>query len=408
MTESIFSPLWYRVAALQPHLRSHIQIHRHHYRGKLWYVLEDHSTGRHHRFKHAAYYIIAQMDGKKTIQDIWDRAVDHLKDDAPTQDEMIRLFGQLHSIDALLCDVPPDTIELFQRYQSHERLKWKQRLLSPLSIRFPLFDPEQFLNRWEFLVRFLFGWIGIVLWFTVVGSAVVLAGIHWTELTENITDRVLTPYNLIMLLLMYPIIKLLHEFGHAFATKVWGGEVHEIGIILLVFMPVPYVEASSATAFRDKRKRMVVGAAGMLVELFLAAVAMFIWLTVEPGVVHAIAYNTMLIGTVSTLLFNGNPLLRFDGYYILSDAIETPNLGSRSSNYIGYLIQRYLFGVSDAKSPASSTGERVWFMLYGIASFCYRMFIIAVIIVFVAGKFFIIGVAIAVWGSSINDMCSDI
>ena len=96
MTESIFSPLWYRVAALQPHLRNHIQIHRHHYRGKLWYVLEDHSTGRHHRFKHAAYYIIAQMDGKKTIQDIWDRAVDHLKDDAPTQDEMIRLFGQLH------------------------------------------------------------------------------------------------------------------------------------------------------------------------------------------------------------------------------------------------------------------------------------------------------------------------
>ena len=397
MTESMFSPLRYRVAVLQPHLRSHIQIHRHHYRGKLWYVLEDHSTGHHHRFKHAAYYIIARMDGNKTIQDIWDSAVDHLRDDAPTQDEMIRLFSQLHSIDALLCDVPPDTIELFQRYQSHEQRKWKQRLFSPLSLKFPLFDPEQFLTRWEFMVRPLCGWIGITIWLMVVGSAAVLAAIHWPELTENITDRVLTPYNLLILLVMYPIIKLLHEFGHAFATKIWGGEVHEIGIILLVFMPVPYVEASSATAFRDKRKRMVVGAAGILVELFLAAIAMFIWLIVEPSVVHAIAYNTMLIGSVSTLFFNGNPLLRFDGYYVLADAIETPNLGSRSYNYIGYLIQRHIFGVSDAKSPASSNGERVWFILYGVASFCYRMFITAVIVIFVAGKFFIIGIAIAIW-----------
>lgn len=397
MTDSVFSPLWYRVAALKPCLRSHIKIHRHHYRGKLWYVLEDSSSGRHYRFAKTAYYIITKMDGKRSIQTIWDDAIENLGDDAPTQDEMIRLFSQLHSVDALLCDVPPDTAELFQRVQTHERMKWKQWVLSPLSLRFPLFDPEQFLNRWVFLIRPLFGWAGVFLWLMVVVPAVILAAIHWPDLSENITDRILTPYNLIIMLVIYPVIKLMHELGHAFSTKVWGGEVHEIGFMLLVFMPVPYVEASSATVFRDKYKRMAVGAAGILVELFLAALALYVWLTVETGLVHTIAYNTMVIGAVSTLLLNGNPLLRFDGYYIFSDAIETPNLGTRSTGYVGYLIQRYLFGLNDAKSPANTAGERFWFIVYGMASFCYRLFIIAVIILVVAGKFFIVGIAIALW-----------
>lgn len=395
--ESMFSPSWYRVAKLQPRLRNHTQIHRHNYRGGRWYVLQDHSTGRYHRFSPAVYYIIAQMDGQKTFQEIWDRAVEYLGDDAPTQDELIRLAGQLHSSDTLLCDVPPDTFELFQRHQKHEQVKWKQWFLSPLSIRFPLFDPERVLNKYKPLVQPLCNGFGVLVWLSVVGYAVFLAGTHWEALTHNVGDRVLTPENIFLLWLVYPIVKLLHEFGHAFAAKIWGGEVHEMGIMLLVFIPVPYVEASSASAFPEKRKRMLVDAAGILVELFLAAIALFVWVHVEQGVVHAIAYNVLLIGSVSTLLFNGNPLLRFDGYYFLADALEIPNLGSRSTNYLGYLVQRYLFGVRNAKSPANTGGERFWFLIYGVCSFCYRLFIMSVIALFVAGKFFIVGVIFACW-----------
>jgi putative peptide zinc metalloprotease protein len=140
-----------------------------------------------------------------------------------------------------------------------------------------------------------------------------------------------------------------------------------------------------------------VDAAGIMVELFLAAIALFVWVNVEHGIVHAIAYNVILIGSVSTLLFNGNPLLRFDGYYFLADAIEIPNLGTRSTHYLGYLFQHYLFGVQHAKSPAGTVGERLWFFFYGILSFFYRLFIMSVIVLFVAGKFFIVGVILAIW-----------
>ena len=142
--------------------------------------------------------------------------------------------------------------------------------------------------------------------------------------------------------------------------------------MLLVLTPVPYVDASSAWGFSDKRKRMMVGAAGIAVELFLGALALFVWLSVEPGAVSSVAYNVMLISGISTLLFNGNPLLRFDGYYVLADAVEIPNLATRSNRYLGYLLRRYLFGVGDADNPADSRGEALWMAFYGVASFVYR------------------------------------
>jgi putative peptide zinc metalloprotease protein len=144
---------------------------------------------------------------------------------------------------------------------------------------------------------------------------------------------------------------------------------------------------------------MVVGSIGIAVELFLASIALFTWISVEPGATRAIAYNVMLIGGISTLFFNGNPLLRFDGYYVLCDALEIPNLGTRANKYLGYLTQRYLFGMREAESPAHSGWERFWFVFYGIASFLYRMMIMFVIILYIAGKFFAIGVVLAIWAT---------
>lgn len=397
MSETLFSPSWYRVASLRPRIRSHVRIHRHSFRGEIWFVLQDEAAERTHRFSAAAHHVIGLMNGERTVQQIWEAACSRLGDAAPTQEDVIRLFGQLHAADAMLCDVPPDTTEMFRRFERHERMKWRRRFWTPLALRFPLIDPDRFLARTQALVAPLFGWFGALLWLAVVGSAAVLAVSRWTDLTSNIADRVLAPENLFALWLIYPVVKALHELGHAYATKRWGGEVHEIGIMLLVLTPVPYVDASSASGFKDKRQRMVVGAAGIAVELFLGALALFVWVSVEPGVVRTVAFNVMLITGVSTLLFNGNPLLRFDGYYVLSDLLEIPNLGNRANQYLGYLFQRYVFGVKDAKSPAYTTGERVWMVIYGITSFFYRMFITFVIIVFIAGRFFFVGVLLALW-----------
>jgi len=171
-----------------------------------------------------------------------------------------------------------------------------------------------------------------------------------------------------------------------------------MGIMFLVFTPIPYMDASSASAFRERRRRVTVGAAGIMVELFIAAIALFVWSNAEPGTLRAICYNIVLIASVSTLVFNGNPLLRYDGYYILSDFLEIPNLGPRGNNYLGYLLQRYLLQVKNLDPPVATAGERVWFCLFSVSAFIYRAFVYTAIILFVAGKFFVIGVLLAIWG----------
>ena len=137
---------------------------------------------------------------------------------------------------------------------------------------------------------------------------------HWTDLSQDFFDQALAPQNILLLWLLFPVLKIAHELGHGLVTKAFGGEVHELGVMIMVFTPVPYVEASAAWAFRSKWQRILVGAAGMMVELVLASIALAIWLHTEPGRAHLLAYNTILIAGASTVLFNANPLLRFDGY----------------------------------------------------------------------------------------------
>ena len=400
MAGSLFSPSWYRVKDLKPRLRRHVNIYRHDYRGRIWFILQDLATGRSHRFSPAAYRMVGLLDGKRSLGEVWEIANEQLGDRAPTQDEAIRLLGQLHSADALVADVSPDSRELFRRHQRHKRMEIKQKIWSPLSVRIPIWDPDRFLTATLPLARPFLTKTFAVIWLLLVLTAGVFAAMNIGALTSNIGDRVLNPGNLAVLWLVYPVVKAFHELGHGYAVKKFGGEVHEIGIMFLVLIPVPYVDASAASAFRDKRKRMLVGGIGIMIELLLASIALFVWLNAESGAVHAVAFNVMLIGGISTLLFNGNPLLRFDGYYVLADWIEIPNLSGRSTNYLTYLIQRYLYGMREADQITSLWSERIWFVCYGVAAFIYRMFIMFAIIAYIAGRFFIIGVVLAIWAAT--------
>jgi putative peptide zinc metalloprotease protein len=400
MAGSLFSPSWYRVKDLKPRLRRHVNINRHDYRGRVWFILQDLASGRSHRLSPAAYRMVGLMDGKRSLGELWDITTEQLGSNAPTQDEAIRLMGQLHSADTVICDVPPDSRELFRRQKRNERAQLKQKFWSPLAVRIPMWDPDRFLTKTMPLARPLFSRTFAVIWLAAIILGTIFATIHFEAITGSIFDRVLTPQNLFVLWLVYPFVKAFHELGHGYAVKKFGGEVHEIGVMFLVLIPVPYVDASAASSFPNKHQRMLVGGVGIMIELLLAAIALFVWLNAEPGVVRAIAYNVMLIGGVSTLLFNGNPLLRFDGYYVLSDWIEIPNLGGRSNRHLGYLIQKYLFGGRDAEPVTSVRAERNWFVGYGVAAFIYRMFIMFAIIAYIAGRFFIVGVLLAIWAAT--------
>lgn len=390
-----FEKAWQRVALLKPRLCDHIEIHRHEYRGQIWHLYQDRVTGRNHRFNGTAHLAIGLMDGRHTVTAIDASLHELLGERAPQRKDLVRMLVKLYGSDLLQTNVEPDAETLKKRVAVPRLGTLLKRFANPLAWRFRLLDPDRFLTRAMPRLAWMFrGWVAAV-WAVTVLLAMVLAHAYWPELSAAVSTDALSPWNLALLFAIYPLVKLLHEFGHAFAVKRWGGEVHEMGVMLLVFVPIPYVDASSASAFPERYRRVVVSAAGIMVELFLAALGLFVWLIVEPGLVSSIALNVMLIGSVSTLLFNGNPLLRYDGYYVLSDLAGMPNLAKRANQQLGYLAQRYIFGIDDAVSPATSRGEPLWLTLYAVSSFSYRMMVLSVIVLMVIERFLVAGVMLA-------------
>jgi putative peptide zinc metalloprotease protein len=167
------------------------------------------------------------------------------------------------------------------------------------------------------------------------------------------------------------IVKVFHELGHALTCKHFGGEVHELGLMLLAFTPCLYCDVSDAYQLPDRRKRILISAAGILVEFVLAALAVIVWWFSQPGIVNLVALNIVLISTVSTLVVNGNPLLRYDGYYILSDLTETPNLWQRSRQVLGDFGRRWLLGLKTTADAITPSRHDAWLAMYGVASKVY-------------------------------------
>lgn len=398
-----FNESWYRVASLKPRLRANAQTYRQHFRAQTWYVVQDRTNNQYFRLSDPAYHFVAMLDGRLTVDEVWKACADQLGDDAPTQGEAINVLGQLFASNLLQSDLPADAASMFERFKKRRQREVRGYIQNIMFARIPLFDPNYILDRWVRVFGWLFGPVGFVLWAVLVGTGMVYAFGDFDKLVAAADPQLmLRTENLVLLYLSFAIIKAIHEFGHGFACKRYGiqngsgGDVHVMGIMLLVFTPVPYVDASSSWAFRNKWHRAFVGAAGMYIELAVAAVAAIVWAHSEDGTLtQAITYNMMFIASVSTLLFNANPLLRFDGYYILSDLLELPNLSQRSKDYLYYLVKKYTFGVKRAKSSIRAAGERFWFVLYGIASLIYRVFISVGIILFVADKLFFIGVIMA-------------
>jgi putative peptide zinc metalloprotease protein len=394
-SRALLAPYWFRVAALRPRLRSHVRLHRHEYRGEIWHVFEDRASGRHHRFNAQAWGVIGLLDGRRSLDDIWTLLARDVTDATPTQADIVKLLGQLHAADLLLGDVTPDTAELFERRGKHERKKWMGRLANPIALRFPLLDPDRALGRLALLLRPLGGRALMLAWLAVVLPALLLLPSHWRELTHNFSDQWLASGHLLMLAVLFPLVKIAHEIGHGLACKWHGGEVHEAGVLMLAFYPVPYVDVSHSAAFPGKWRRALVGTAGMGAELFIAALAFYAWLVLEPGLARGIAHGVAVLASFTTLFFNANPLLRYDGYYILSDLAEIPNLGQRARQYCLERVEQRVFGVVPDEPMIVTPGERRWFLAYQPLAAVYRLTVSLGIALFISQQFFVIGMALA-------------
>jgi len=385
------------VATSKPKLHDHAEIVRQVVRGRLWYVIHDQISARQYRFTPETYRFVGLLDGRLTVQQALEHCTEQLGNAAPSEEDVIRLLMQLHGLGALAVPSEQTGTTLFEKNLEMKQKRIRQQMMSPLAVRIPLFDPEDILNKLIPFGRVAYSKFGLMVWIGTVLYGLIQTGIHFEELSNNFSDRVLAADNLILLSVVFVIVKICHEFGHGVAVKRWSGEAHEMGIMFLVFFPVPYVDASAANVFQSKWRRMTVAAAGMYTEMFLAAIAIILWTILEPGLLRSAFYNAALIGSVSTFLFNINPLLRFDGYYMLGDLLEIPNLGSRSQKYFIYLVQSKIMRLPDAVTTEQSTREKTWLTVYAILVAFYRVFIVSVIALFVSQKFFFLGVAIALW-----------
>jgi putative peptide zinc metalloprotease protein len=235
MRESLFSPLWYRIGDRHPHLRADVTLQRQKVRDQLWYLLIDPASGRHHRINHRAYHFVGRCDGRRAVQEIWDSLLENLRDDAPTQDEVIRTLALLEDQGLLVYDAAPDGATLQRRHKEHGR----RGFINPFALRIPLGDPSALLRRLDGLATLLFHPVVLVLWLAAVLVALAATASNWTALHVHAAAWMGTPRYLLLSLAAFPVIKALHELGHALAVRRWGGDVHEVGFSLFVLVPAP-------------------------------------------------------------------------------------------------------------------------------------------------------------------------
>jgi putative peptide zinc metalloprotease protein len=392
-----FSESWYRIAGKRVALRPHVRVQRQYFRGERFHVLHDPFNNQFFRLRPAAYEFVARLRRERTVGEVWQECLEARPEEAPGQEDVVRLLSQLYSGNLLLSDLSPDSAQLFERFRKRRRRETRATVLNAMSARFPLWDPDRFLRKIDPAVRRALSTPFVLVWLGVIAAAIKVLVDHSAALADQ-SQGVLSPGNLPLLLVASALIKLLHEFGHACACRRLGGEVHVMGIMLMIFTPMPYVDTTSSWAFRSRWHRAVVGAAGMIVELFVAALAVFVWAHTGPGSLHSLAYNAIFVAGVSTLFFNLNPLLRFDGYYILSDLLEIPNLQLRSQQQLTHLAERWLFGCRTSRSPAMTRQEAFWLAAYGLASTTYRTVLFLSIVLFLSDRALLLGVLMAIGG----------
>ena len=283
---------------------------------------------------------------------------------------------------------------LYRRYQARQSVRRRQKIMGFLFLQIPLINPNAFLERTMPLMRWLYSPIAFVLWLILVGSAGYVAVANGSELLQP-ANGLLATRNLIFMWFTLISLKVIHEFGHAFACKHFGGHVPEMGVYMIAFTrPAHYVNATAAWGFPNKGHRLVVSLAGVYVEIAIAAMAVFVWAATGPSLLNSIAYNVMFLASAVTLLFNINPLMRYDGYYVASDLLEIPNLRQRSSKYVIDLAKRWILGVS-VTQEAVSLKLRIILFSFGVSATAYRMLVLVSIAALIATKFFLVGVGLA-------------
>ena len=365
-------------------MRADLTARRHRYQGRSYWVVKEPVGLRYFRFQEEEFAVLNMLRGNTSLADVKERFE---KDFAPhkiTFQDLQQFVGTLHRSGLVVSDSPGQGQQLKKRADERYRKELFAKFSNLLALRFKGIDPEWILNaiypftRWLFLpiTAFLFGMLGL--------SALLLIGVHFDVFRSRLPafNEFFGPGNWWMLILVLGVTKIMHEFGHGLLCKHFGGECHEMGVMFLVLTPCLYCNVSDSWMLPSKWQRAAIGAGGIYVELILASIATFVWWFSEPGLLNHLALRVMFICSISTVLFNGNPLLRFDGYYILSDLVEIPNLRQKATKILQQYASKYCLGIELPEDPFLPQQNQAMFAMYTIAATAYRWFVFFSILFF--------------------------
>jgi putative peptide zinc metalloprotease protein len=399
MAESIFSDQWYKLSGLHPFLRPTVVVERQWVRGELWYLLTPATGSATYRLNKSAYSFIGRCNGRKTIQAIWDDLLAAEPEATLTQHEVIEVLVAVQAKGFVEFEKTADARQLLEDIASERRRETRQRL-NPLSFKVKLGNPQRWLSKLEWLAPMIFSSVGLTLFAMVLAVGIFNLVEEFQALEQFAAQWLATPRLILIVWLVYPFIKLVHETAHALAVLRWGGRVQEVGISLMLLFPVPYVDASDASRFTRPYQRALVGAAGIFAELTLAVLGLLVWRFSQPGLINDIGFVVAFTGGVSTLLFNGNPLIKMDAYFVLSDVLQMPNLAQRSQTFFKQFVQKFLLGMKGLKPAPRRPGEFIWLAFYSPVSWCYRI-LISIWMVLWIGEFSpTAGYAMAIFGAA--------
>jgi len=352
------------------------------YSGRTAYVLKDPLTLEMFHLTAEEHFLFQSLRKPTTLSRLRRGFEERFAPQRISHEALQHGLNQLYSQGLLLSEAPAQGRG--NRQRRSERL---QNLMRLLSVRLGSVDATRMVDglhaklRWMFSLPALIVAMGVVLY-----AGWILLG-HGSEVIARLPSvaKLAQPKTWLLWLATIAMVKVVHELAHALACKHLGGRCHEMGVMLLAFIPCLYCDVSDIWRLPSKWRRIAVSAAGMVVEWLLAALAIIVWWHTQPGLLHTWCLSLVIVCSIGTLLVNANPLLRYDGYYILSDLMEVPNLASRAHGLLPAALRRWLLGEPRTDDELLSAGQRRGLVIYAIASRIYlTMVLIGIFVAFLA------------------------
>lgn len=374
---------------IQLRARTDLVIQETMYQGETSWVVKDPIGMKYYRVQRPEKIALEMIDGKHSYQEIKDKLELSFPEEKIRIEDVHMLVNSFHKNGLLISNASGQAAPLQIKRNKELKQKSTQLLMSAMSLRFPGVDPERFLSWLYPKVSWFFTKTAFAICLLICAAATMLVLLNLEEFYRRLPEfqQFFNLKNIFFMATIMIVTKSIHELGHGLMCKHFGGECHEIGFMLLVMTPAMYCNTSDSWLLPNKWHRIAIGAAGMYVEIVMAAICTFIWWYTQPGMIHYMALNVIFLCSITTLLFNANPLLRYDGYYMLSDYLEIPNLGQKSKTAMLSKLRSWCLGMKPINSRLLPQRNQFSFAVYSVASFVYRWFIMIVIFWFIAQIF---------------------